>query len=1020
MDRAKAGKTMDEMKEVAVPEDPLAAWTLGQPEKPLDERMSLLISAFRAEMTVSALGLARFGGQGEVRETGVWSEDDRFPAERLRSFLSGAAVPDGASAEAVSFGEEAALPAEAVLFPVGQGQRAAGLLFVLKEEGAAWTANEKAFAHCMAAMLALYWEEKDRCALLEFHNSVINAAMAQVRECLYVTDPRTDRILYMNQAMKDLFGLEHPEGEICWKVLQKGMDGRCGFCPVNRLFEKGGLGQVYRWEENNRLTGKIFENSDSLMRWVDGSVAHLQHSLDVTHALYLDEGASRDDLTGLLIRQAGKAALGRSLNRLTAEGRPLVVALLDVNHLKGINDRFGHLEGDRVLRLIAQALREEVREPDFIFRLSGDEFVAVFHSSGRYAVDELLERLSRTVARRADAVGVPCPVSFCFGCFEVAPDHALTISEVLSKADEIMYEQKKRYHIREAARRLKEGVRLPVPPGALDYDALRLYRALTKSTDAYVFVSNVKTGIFRYSPSMVEEFGLPGEIVENAAAVWGSKVHPDDQAAFLEANQIIADGRSDSHCVEYRAKNRKGEWVWVRCRGYLERDERGEPALFAGFITNLGQKNKIDHVTGLFNKIKCAEDVEALLRSRPGHPLQFMVLGLDGFKHINELHNKSFGDEVLRVMAQRIQGLLPAYGSVYRLDGDEFALVVSGLPQEAAEIYRSIAESFRYQQEYDGKKFFCTVSAGSVSYPADASAYAEMVQYASYSLKQAKQQGRNRMVAFSSDILDCQLRSLELVELLRESIERQYEGFEVVYQPQIDAATQRVIGAEALARWTCAKYGGVSPGEFIPLLEQSGLIVPFGKWVFRQAVAQCREWVRLRPDFTVSVNLSYLQVTSGDIVPFMRDTLEKAGLSPSNLVVEFTESCMIQENRRIHEIFDGIRGLGIRIAMDDFGTGYSSLGMLKKSPADIVKIDRTFVRDILKSRFDATFIRFVVALCHDVDIKVCLEGVECEEEFDCVRPMRLDYIQGFFFGRPVAADIFGRDFLSSATATPAS
>ncbi len=129
---------------------------------------------------------------------------------------------------------------------------------------------------------------------------------------------------------------------------------------------------------------------------------------------------------------------------------------------------------------------------------------------------------------------------------------------------------------------------------------------------------------------------------------------------------------------------------------------------------------------------------------------------------------------------------------------------------------------------------------------------------------------------------------------------------------------------------------------------------------------------------------------------------------------------MIQENRRIHEIFDGIRGLGIRIAMDDFGTGYSSLGMLKKSPADIVKIDRTFVRDILKSRFDATFIRFVVALCHDVDIKVCLEGVECEEEFDCVRPMRLDYIQGFFFGRPVAADIFGRDFLSSATATPAS
>lgn len=987
---------------------------------PLEERLPPLIRSFRDEMPVSALGLVRFGARGEAVETTAWSEDARLPEACLRALLSRSAVPAGNAAEAglaALLPGEKGLPPEAAAFCVSHERDALGLLFVLREEGSGtWSASEKAFVRCVVAMLGLFWDGENRCASLEFHNRILNTAMEQVRECLYVTDPKTDRILYMNQAMKRLFGLDRPEGEICWKVLQKGMDGRCGFCPVDRLLEKGDPGQVYRWEENNRLTGRIFENVDSLMPWIDGSVAHLQHSMDVTHALYLHEEASRDDLTGLLTRQAGKAALSRSLNALMADDRPLVVALLDVNHLKGINEGFGHLEGDRVLRLIAGELRKLVREPDFGFRLSGDEFVAVFHSSGRYAVDDLLAELERAVIRRGEEAGLPCAASFCFGCFEVAPEHALTISEVLSKADEIMYEQKKRFHIREAARRLDEGVRLPVPAGALEYDALRLYDALVKSTDAYVFVSNIKTGIFRYSPSMVEEFGLPGEIVENAAAVWGSRVHPGDKAAFLEANQIIADGRSDSHCVEYRARNRKGEWIWVRCRGYLERDQQGEPGLFAGFITNLGQKNRIDHVTGLFNKIKCAEDVESLLLRRPDYPLQFLVLGLDGFKHVNDLYNKDFGDEVLRVVAQRIQGILPAYGSVYRLDGDEFALVVSGLPEEAAEIYRSVAESFRHQQEYDGKKFFCTVSAGSAAYPADAASYADLLQYASHSLKQAKQQGRNRLVAFSPEILDRQLRSLELVELLRESIERQYEGFDIVYQPQIETATQRVVGAEALARWTCAKYGGVSPGEFIPLLEQSGLIVPFGKWVFRQAVAQCREWTRIRPDFVVSVNLSYLQVTSGDIVPFMRDTLDKAGLSASNLVVEFTESCMIQENRRIREIFEGIRSLGIRIAMDDFGTGYSSLGMLKNSPADIVKIDRTFVRDILKSRFDATFIRFVVALCHDVNIEVCLEGVERAEEFDRVRPMRLDYIQGFLFGRPVSVDVFERDFLRSGTA----
>jgi diguanylate cyclase (GGDEF)-like protein len=499
--------------------------------------------------------------------------------------------------------------------------------------------------------------------------------------------------------------------------------------------------------------------------------------------------------------------------------------------------------------------------------------------------------------------------------------------------------------------------------------------------------------------------------VENAAAVWGSKVHPDDRAAFMEANQIIADGRSDFHCVEYRAKNRKGEWIWVRCRGYLERDGDGEPSLFAGFITNLGQKNKIDHVTGLFNKLKFEEDIESMLEKRPEHPLHLLVLGLDGFKHINELYGKSFGDEILRVIGQRIQGMLPLSASVYRLDGDEFGITVSGERFEMMELYRSLSESFRSQQEYDGKKYFCTISAGSASYPEDASGYTELSEYASHSLKYAKKLGRNRIVFFSRAILEQEMRSLELVELLRESIERQFEGFELVYQPQIAVDTRHVVGAEALARWTCTKYGPVSPGEFIPLLEQSGLIIPFGRWVFREAAAQCKAWTKSRPDFKISINLSYLQVVSNSMVPFINNTLERLDLSPANLTVEFTESCMIRENARIRAVFESIRSLGIRIAMDDFGTGYSSLGMLKNSPADVVKIDRTFVRDILTSQFDATFIHFVVALCHDVNIKVCLEGVEREEEFDRVRSMGLDFIQGFLFGKPVPPDVFERDFL---------
>ena len=927
--------------------------------KPLQELLPFFVRALGGILPLDALAIVRMEGKKGVCETACWSGTLHLPEALMLRAFNGKEFPKAfdtpfsEEALAALFPEETAGKLNWLALPIACDADALGLLFVGRESGETeWPDRERDFLRLVCAMLGFFFAGKAHCEQKSFHIGVLNAAMDQVKVGLYVTDPHTDAILYMNKFMKDVFKLEHPEGKICWQVLQSGMNGRCPFCPVD------------------------------------------------------------DELTGLLNRRAGKAALADALVRLDREESSLIVGMFDLDRLKEVNDVYGHGEGDRALRTIAQEMQRSLHAPDMCFRLSGDEFVVLFHNTNRHAVDGLVAGVLERLKARREQLGLPYSLEFSFGCFKVMPGCGMTVTEVLSKADESMYEQKKRAHIRKAERRLQEkqggG---DIPPEALEYDSLRLYNALVKSTDSYIFVSNMKTGIFRYSPSMVEEFGLPQSIVENAAAVWGSKVHPDDRAAFMEANQIIADGRSDFHCVEYRAKNRKGEWIWVRCRGYLERDGDGEPSLFAGFITNLGQKNKIDHVTGLFNKLKFEEDIESMLEKRPEHPLHLLVLGLDGFKHINELYGKSFGDEILRVIGQRIQGMLPLSASVYRLDGDEFGITVSGERFEMMELYRSLSESFRSQQEYDGKKYFCTISAGSASYPEDASGYTELSEYASHSLKYAKKLGRNRIVFFSRAILEQEMRSLELVELLRESIERQFEGFELVYQPQIAVDTRHVVGAEALARWTCTKYGPVSPGEFIPLLEQSGLIIPFGRWVFREAATQCKAWTKSRPDFKISINLSYLQVVSNSMVPFINNTLERLDLSPANLTVEFTESCMIRENARIRAVFESIRNLGIRIAMDDFGTGYSSLGMLKNSPADVVKIDRTFVRDILTSQFDATFIHFVVALCHDVNIKVCLEGVEREEEFDRVRSMGLDFIQGFLFGKPVPPDVFERDFL---------
>lgn len=539
------------------------------------------------------------------------------------------------------------------------------------------------------------------------------------------------------------------------------------------------------------------------------------------------------------------------------------------------------------------------------------------------------------------------------------------------------------------------------------YDERKLYDALIQSTDDYIYVCNMKTNTFRYPKAMVEEFDLPGEIIQNAAEVWGASVHENDKRAFIDSNQEIVDGKTEAHSVEYRAKNRKGEWVWLRCRGHLEKDENGDATLFAGMITNLGKKNKIDHLTGLLNKFEFEDEIKKLIDTRPNHTIGIMVLGIDDFKHINDLYNRSFGDEVLRITSQKIQTFLPPNATVYKMDGDEFGIIIRDCEfGEMENIYCEIQNAFKHQQEFNQQKYYCALSAGGAFYPKDGTVYLELLKHVNYSLEFAKSKGKNRLSLFSENILEQRTKVLNLTELLRESVEHNFEGFEVYYQLQVDAITKEIKGAEALARWQCERYGRIPPDQFIPLLEDSGLIIPVGKWIFEQAVHACAFWSKYRSDFSMSINLSYVQLEDENFIEFMTEATKNSEVSPENIVVEMTESYIASNIQKVKGIFSKIRRLGIKIAMDDFGTGYSSLGILKNLPTDIVKIDRIFVKDILESDFNATFIRFIVELCHAVNIQVCLEGVETEAEYQAVLSDHPDFIQGYFFGKPVDADLF--------------
>ena len=842
---------------------------------------------------------------------------------------------------------------------------------------------------------------------------IFESILEQMNANIFIMDAQTGIIVFMNEMMKRDFGIKEAEGRRCFEVLQRGMTQRCCFCKRDKLLKMWEAGEEagITWIEENTLDGRSYKNHDRLIP-SQGRLYHVQYSTDMTELMRLSKNAAMDELTKVLNRRAGKERLDLMLEQSRKEERPLCVVLLDINQLKTINDNYGHIEGDRLLKYVTCLAKESIGEEDMIFRLSGDEFVIAYYGEDILGTEERMRLIQKEIDKRREEFSIFYPVSFSYGAIQVYPSDTMSVSDILGKADEQMYVQKRQYHIMQAKSRL-EGMECSKGQAAdFEYDKEHLYEALIAGTDDYIFVGNMKTGVFRYPPKMVEEFGLPGEVVENAAAFWGELIHPHDEQYFLESNQEIADGRASYHNIEYRARNIRGEWVWLRCRGKMIPDEYGEPGLFAGMITNLGKKNQIDHMTGLYNRFKLEGDVKKQLADGDSSmKFGIMILDMDSFHNINDLYNRSYGDEILRIAGQRISSIIPPNAKAYRLDGDEFGvLVLGGEKQECLSIYGKIQNAYQKQQEYNGRKYYCTNSAGCVFYPQDADNYLDLMKYANYSLEASKDAGKNRMTIFSGSLLAERERSLGLMEELRECVERGFAGFAIYYQPQTVVDTQELYGAEALARWKSVKYGNVSPIEFIPLLEKSGLIIEFGAWIFYHAAMQCKKWMEQRNDFQMSINLSYLQLLEGDIVDYMQETLKSLELDPQHITMELTETYLVKADADVLGTMERMRRMGIRIAMDDFGVGYSSLHSLKNIPVDLVKIDRGFVKGIDGDIFNATLIRSITELCHDVGKTVCLEGVEIGAEYEVVRDMGLELIQGYYYGRPVPADEFEKQF----------
>lgn len=535
-----------------------------------------------------------------------------------------------------------------------------------------------------------------------------------------------------------------------------------------------------------------------------------------------------------------------------------------------------------------------------------------------------------------------------------------------------------------------------------------------KSSDSYLYIIDLNEDVFLVSEKATKRFPFDNTVIENCTEVLKQVVYPSDYLMLKEDLGKCASGDQDSHAMEYRWLDRKGKVVWINCKGTVVVGTEGH-RLLVGRVSELGKKAKADNVTGLRREVRFRLDAESILRDRPQSVRYMMRIGIDNFKEINEKEGIEAGDEVLQELAECILGSVDEKVDVYRLLADEFMIVDASEndPVGAKTVYnrikRKVTQTVR-QKEYSR---FYTISAGVMEEGFEDRTADEILRLTEFALNEAKRNGRNQVAMFDQENYNEYLRRLDIRKAMRRDVNNDFSGFQVFYQPIVMAPDFKVVGAEALLRWSNDKFGNISPAVFIPILEESGLIIPVGRYVLKEAAQTCKKWKKSIPEFRMHVNLSYVQVHKSDLMKDVETCIEEVGLEPDSLVLELTESGYIETNDRIKEIFKELKDKNIDLALDDFGTGYSNMRYLKEIEAKTVKIDRSFVIQALQNEHDYNIISHIIDMVHSLGSSVCMEGIEQSDELDKMMKTHPDMIQGYYFGKPSPKEQFENQFLQT-------
>ena len=546
------------------------------------------------------------------------------------------------------------------------------------------------------------------------------------------------------------------------------------------------------------------------------------------------------------------------------------------------------------------------------------------------------------------------------------------------------------------------------------------YALVARGTNDGLWDWNLKTDKIYFSIYWKSMLGLEDSEIADSPEEWFSRVHPEDIARVKAQITSHLQGLTPHLESEHRMFHKDGSYRWVLTRGIAIRDADSKVSRMAGSQIDITDRRTAegrwqhdafhDELTGLPNRASLIDRLGlSILRTRcPGdYSFAVLFLDVDRFQVINDSLGHLTGDQLIIAIARRLKADLRSGTTIARFGGDEFAILLDDVQgiSDATRVAERIQKILAAPFNFSGQEVFLTASIGIALEGAAGERPEDVLNNADMAMYRAKARGKACYERFDVGMRASAVARLQLESNLRRAAER--EEFRLYFQPIVSLEDGVVTGAEALLRWQHPERGLITPAEFIPLAEETGLIVPIGEWVLRTACAQARAWHAAgHSDLRVTVNFSARQFELPNLPELIRTVLKETGLAASALELEITESIAMEDVDFSREILTELRADGIHISIDDFGTGSSSLRYLKRFPIDVLKIDQTFVRDLTSDISDAAITAAMITMAHSLELKVIAEGVETEEQLKFLRSRRCNEIQGYLFSRPVPAEAF--------------